>query len=62
MKEKDRKIETGCMYMNAGICIGMQCNRILKISRTMPLTGSPTDGTMLTNTTKLVRWDAMQRT
>ena len=26
------------------------------------LTGSPTDGTMLTKTTKLVRWDAMQRT
>ena len=48
--------------MNAGIYIGMQCNRILKISRTMPLTGSPTDGTMLTNTIKLVRWDAMQRT
>ncbi len=30
--------------------------------QTLPLTGSPTDGTMLTKTTKLVRWDALQRT
>ena len=62
MKEEgSREIEQDvCMYINAGI--GMQFNRILKISRTSSLTGSPTDGTILTKTTKPVRCEAMQRT